>query len=88
MKNLGEEVLDRRWSNEKIIEKLKFHINMELNFSVNNITGFPKETKKLAFDTIELNRNIDSDNANIHTFVPFHGTPLRKMCEDLGLYKT
>ena len=24
---------------------------------------------------------------NIHTFVPFHGTPLRKMCEDLGYIK-
>ena len=56
-------------------------------FSVNNITGFPTETKKLAFDTIELNRHIKADNANIYGFVPFHGTPLRKMCEDLGLIK-
>ena len=52
---------------------------------MNNITGFPKETKKLAFDTIEINRHVDSDNQNIYSFVPFHGTPLRKMCEDLGL---
>ena len=36
---------------------------------------------------IELNRHIEADNANIYTFVPFHGTPLRKMCEDLGLIK-
>ena len=81
------EVLDRRWSNKQIIEKLKIPHKYGINFSVNNITGFPKETKKLAFDTIELNRNIDSDNANIHTFVPFHGTPLRRMCEDLGYIK-
>ena len=39
------------------------------------------------FDTIELNRYFDASNVNIHTFVPFHGTPLRKMCEDLGLIK-
>ena len=31
--------------------------------------------------------SIDADNANIYAFVPFHGTPLRKMCEDLGLIK-
>ena len=36
-------------------------------------------------DTVELNRHIDADNANIYSFVPFHGTPLRKTCEDLGL---
>ena len=53
----------------------------------NNIIGFPDETRELAFDTIELNRKIDADNANIYGFVPFHGTPLRKMCEDLGLIK-
>ena len=81
------EVLDRKWSNEKIIKKLKIPHKYGIAFSVNNITGFPKETKKLAFDTIELNRNIDSDNANIHTFVPFHGTPLRKLCEELGFIK-
>jgi anaerobic magnesium-protoporphyrin IX monomethyl ester cyclase len=78
-------ILDRRWKNKDIIEKLKIPHKYGVQFSVNNITGFPTETKKLAFDTIELNRNIKSDNANIYTFVPFHGTPLRKMCEELGL---
>ena len=81
------EILDRKWSNEQIIRKLKIPHKYGIAFSVNNITGFPKETKKLAFDTIELNRNIDSDNANIHTFVPFRGTPLRKLCEELGFIK-
>ncbi len=78
-------ILDRRWKNKDIIEKLKIPKKYNISFSVNNITGFPTETKKLAFDTIELNRNIDADNYNIYSFVPFHGTPLRKMCEDLGL---
>jgi anaerobic magnesium-protoporphyrin IX monomethyl ester cyclase len=80
-----KKILDRRWKNKDIIEKLKIPKKYEIAFSVNNITGFPTETKKLAFDTIELNRQIDADNANIYAFVPFHGTPLRKMCEDLGL---
>ncbi len=82
-----KKILDRRWKNKDILEKLKIPKKYNISFSVNNITGFPTETKKLAFDTIELNRHIDADNANIYAFVPFHGTPLRKMCEDLGLIK-
>ena len=80
-------ILDRRWKNKDIIEKLKIPHKYGVAFSVNNITGFPTETKKLAFDTIELNRDIEADNANIYSFVPFHGTPLRKMCEQMGLIK-
>ena len=82
-----KKMLDRRWKNKDILEKLKIPKKYGIQFSVNNITGFPTETKKLAFDTIELNRHIDADNANIYAFVPFHGTSLRKMCEDLGLIK-
>ena len=82
-----KKILDRRWKNKDILEKLTIPKKYNISFSVNNITGFPTETKKLAFDTIELNRHIDADNANIYAFVPFHGTPLRKMCEDLGLIK-
>jgi len=80
-----KKILDRRWKNIDIIDKLKIPKKYGVAFSVNNITGFPTETKKLAFDTIELNRHIDSDNSNIYAFVPFHGTPLRRMCEDLNL---
>ena len=82
-----KKILDRRWKNKDIIDKLKIPKKYDISFSVNNISGFPTETKKLAFDTIEINREIDADNANIYAFVPFHGTPLRKMCEDLGLIK-
>ncbi|MZH03450.1 MAG: B12-binding domain-containing radical SAM protein [Nitrospinae bacterium] len=80
-------ILDRRWENKDIIANLRIPEKYGIPMSVNNITGFPTETKELAFDTIELNRQINSDNQNIHGFVPFHGTPLRKMCEDLGLIK-
>ena len=78
-------ILDRKWKNKDIIEKLKIPKKFDIQFSTNNITGFPTETKKLAFDTIELNRHIDATNTSIYSFVPFHGTPLRKMCEELGL---
>jgi anaerobic magnesium-protoporphyrin IX monomethyl ester cyclase len=78
-------VLDRRWKNADIIEALKIPHQYGVQFSVNNITGFPDETRELAMDTVRINRKIEADNANIYTFVPFHGTPLRKLCESKGL---
>jgi len=77
--------LARSFKNRDMIEKLKIPHNYGVQFSVNNITGFPHETRKLAMDTVELNRYIDSDNQNLYAFVPFHGTPLRKISEELGL---
>jgi radical SAM superfamily enzyme YgiQ (UPF0313 family) len=78
-------VLMRKWNNEDIIETLKIPHRYGVQFSVNNMTGFPTETRELAMDTVEINRCIDSDNQNMYAFAPFHGTPLRKMCEELGL---
>jgi anaerobic magnesium-protoporphyrin IX monomethyl ester cyclase len=80
-----KKLLKREWKNKEIIEALKIPHRYGVQFSLNNITGFPTETRELAIDTVELNRNIDSDNQNLYSFVPFHGTPLRKLCEDTGL---
>ena len=77
--------LKREWKNEAIIEALKIPVRHGVPFSVNNITGFPQETRELAMDTVELNRHIDAHNQNLYAFVPFHGTPLRKICEELEL---
>jgi len=77
--------LGRTFKNKDLIEKLKIPHHYGVQFSVNNITGFPHETRELAMDTVELNRHIVSDNQNLYAFVPFHGTPLRKLTEDLGL---
>jgi len=80
-----KKMLDRRWKNKDIIEATSVPKKLGIQFSVNNITGFPTETRKLAFDTIELNRHINSDNQNIYSFAPFHGTPLRTVSEKMGL---
>ncbi len=67
------------------IDTLKIPHRYDIQFSLNNITGFPYETRELAMTTVELNRKIDADNANIYSFVPFHGTPLRQLCQKEGL---
>ena len=82
-----EEVLSRKISNKKILEKLKIVTDLGIPISVNNIMGFPHETRELAFDTIELNRHIHSDGINAYTFTPFHGTPLRPISEKLGFFE-
>ena len=82
---LRKKLLRRDWKNNEIIEALKIPHRYGVQFSLNNITGFPTETRELAMDTVELNRSIDSDNQTLYSFVPFHGTPLRKLCEDTGL---
>jgi radical SAM superfamily enzyme YgiQ (UPF0313 family) len=78
-------ILRRSWKNEDIIEAMKIPLRHGVQFTTNNICGFPTETRELAMETIELNRHIESNSQNMFAFVPFHGIPLRKMSEDLGL---
>jgi len=80
-----EHMLDRKVSNEVIIRGLKLLNEYGIKYSVNNIIGFPTETRELAFDTIRLNRQIQADTRNLYTFVPFHGTALRPLAVQLGL---
>ncbi|MCX5796535.1 MAG: radical SAM protein [Elusimicrobia bacterium] len=77
-------VLRRSARNAAIIENLRILNRCGLPFSVNNIIGFPTETRELAFDTIELNRQVQADSHNAYSFSPFHGTPLRELAEKLG----
>jgi len=77
-------ILNRRISNSKMIENFKIIHKCNLPFSVNNIIGFPTETRELVMETIELNKMIDANDVNAYYFIPFHGTPLRKMSEELG----
>ncbi|MEO5360775.1 MAG: B12-binding domain-containing radical SAM protein [Nitrospirota bacterium] len=80
-------VIHRSVKNETIIKALATVNDVGVPFSVNNILGFPFETRELTFDTIELNRHIYADSMNAYSFSPFHGTPLRKIAEEQGYIK-
>jgi len=80
-------VVARHLSNQCMIDAFKIVNKVGVPFSVNNIIGFPMETRELAMDTVELNRHITADSVNAYSFSPFHGTPLRKMAEELGYIK-
>ena len=68
------EVVKRPYSNKLAIELMKIPTELDITFSVNNIIGFPGETRELAFDTIELNRHFKSDDTSCSTLIPFYGT--------------
>ena len=81
------EVVKRNYSNKLAIELMKIPADLDITFSVNNIIGFPGETRELAFDTIELNRHFKSDDTSCSTLIPFHGTEIRDIAIKEGLIK-
>jgi len=79
-----KKVLKKRFDNNKMIEASKIIADAGIPLTVNNIIGFPGETRQLVFDTIELNRKLIFDTVNAAAFAPFHGTFLHKLCVDQG----
>jgi anaerobic magnesium-protoporphyrin IX monomethyl ester cyclase len=71
------DVIDRKYSNQSAIEALQIPHEYGVPFTVNNIIGFPGETRELAFDTVEINRNWDADQMSCSILQPYYGTPLR-----------
>ncbi|MCX5715168.1 MAG: radical SAM protein [Candidatus Omnitrophica bacterium] len=76
--------LNKFFTNKQVISAFKILDKYEIPVTVNNIIGFPEETRELAFDTIRLNRSITADSINAFFFVPYSGTPLRQYCIDRG----
>ena len=62
----------------KIVEKYK------IAYTVNNIIGFPDETRELVFDTINFNRLINPSTMNCYLLTPYKGTRLYKLCVEKG----
>jgi len=77
-------ILKRKVKNSTMVEKFRILNKLGIPFSVNNIIGFPTETRELAMNTVEINRHIEADSYNAYSYSPFHGTPLRKMAEEMG----
>lgn len=69
-------ILRKPFKNKEMLEAGKIINHAGIPLTVNNIIGFPFEDRKLVFDTIELNRKINSDDCNAYAFYPFKGTRL------------
>jgi anaerobic magnesium-protoporphyrin IX monomethyl ester cyclase len=77
-------VLNRRMRNEKVVDGLKILNDAEIPVTVNNIMGFPDETRELVFDTIELNRQVKTATINAYLYNPYQGTQLYDVCKEKG----
>lgn len=80
------EVVGRNYSNALLIESIDNVRGASFGVRVNNIVGLPKETRRLTWDTIHLNRTIHTavQSANAFHFAPYRGTRLRELSLKLG----
>lgn len=76
--------LNRYGSNKQMIEGIKLAEKYRIPYTVNNIIGFPDETRELIFNTIKLNRQLNPRTINCYLFVPYRGTPLYEYCIKKG----
>lgn len=77
-------VLGRNLSNETIRRALGIMNSSGISYSLNNVIGFPDETRELVFDTIEINRLAETDSIACCVFSPYRGTTLRTYCIEKG----
>lgn len=79
-----DRLLQKKFTNDQVIRAFQIMEKTGITVTVNNIIGFPDETRELVFDTIRLNRQFKADSINAYFFVPYSGTPLRKYCIEKG----
>jgi len=77
-------VLKKPFTNQQVNNAFGILEASRIPVTVNNMIGFPDETRELVFDTINLNRQIKVDSINAYFFVPYRGTPLRQYCIEKG----
>mgnify|MGYP001583979719 CR=1 FL=1 len=77
--------LRRFGSNNDILKSLEILSKSGIPFSINNIIGFPDETRELIFETIVLNRQFSGyDSLTVSIFTPYHGSKLREEAVQKG----
>jgi radical SAM superfamily enzyme YgiQ (UPF0313 family) len=79
-------VLLRAVSNEKMLTAFQSCAGRSFTTVANSIIGLPQETRELAFDTVEFNRQLpkEIEASGAFVFTPYHGTPLRAEAIRLG----
>jgi anaerobic magnesium-protoporphyrin IX monomethyl ester cyclase len=83
-----EEVLNRRMSNQKIIEATKFLRKNNIHVSAYNMIGLPGMDRKHVFETIKLNKEAKPNSSIVSIFIPFPDNELTKTLIRKGLIKS
>jgi radical SAM superfamily enzyme YgiQ (UPF0313 family) len=71
-----KKIVGKGFSNQRITDVFEILDRYSIPITINNIIGFPGETRELIFDTIELNRQLGSDSVNAYIFTPYRGTAM------------
>ncbi len=79
-----KKIVGKGFTNQEIVDIFKILDKYSIPVTINNILGFPDDTRELIFDTIELNRQLGSDSVNAFYFMPYRGTAMRAECEAKG----
>ena len=80
-----QKVILRAPTNKDVLGYFETIAQSGIAFSVNNMIGFPDETREMIFETIELNRQIRGyDAMTVSIFTPYHGTVLRNVAVQKG----
>lgn len=77
-------VLNRHYTNKQMLDALKLVEKYKIAYTVNNIIGFPDETRELIFDTIRVNREINPTSINCYMLTPYKGTRIYQYCIEKG----
>ena len=78
-------VITRNPTNEQIVRQFNIIADSGIAWSVNNMIGFPDETREMIFETVDLNRRLHGyDSIAVAIFTPYHGTPLRELAIKKG----
>jgi radical SAM superfamily enzyme YgiQ (UPF0313 family) len=80
-------VLNRDYSNMRVIDACESFRRAGLRFTTNNMIGLPGETRELIFETIDLNRALRPYNVKVYMFSPYRGTSLHNHCLKNGHIK-
>ena len=76
-------ILKKTFTQKQAIDAFNILKKYAIPITVNNMIGYPDETRELVFDTIGLNRKLGADSINAYIFTPYNGTVLR----DIALQK-
>ena len=78
-------ILQRKPTNEQVIEAFKTIEKGGIAFSLNLIIGFPGETRDLVMETVSLVKEISGyDALTVSIFTPYRGTVLREIAVKNG----
>ena len=79
-------MLKRMATDQQIIDACRIVSKSSIELSVNNVVGFPDETREMMFDTVKLNRQFEANSHSCAIFQPYHGTTLHSYCVKKGYF--